>query len=895
MRQEPERPNPDRLLVHAQAEEQQQARGKLKIFLGYVAGVGKTYAMLGAAHQRQVEGIDVVVGYVETHSRAETEELVQGLEVIRRRQVEYRGVILPEMDVDAVLARRPQLALVDELAHTNAPGSRHPKRYQDVEELLVAGIDVYTTLNIQHLESLNDVVAQITGITVRETVPDRLLDTANELELIDLPPAELLQRLKEGKVYVPDQAAQAIQKFFRPGNLAALREMTMRRAAERVDEQMRAYMETRAIPGPWPASDRLLVCISPSPLSERLVRTARRLAEPLNAEWFAIYVETPAHAQLKEADRDRVARTLRLAEELGAKSLTLPGRSIAETIIDYARRHNITKIIAGKPVRSHWFDFLHNSLVDQIIDLSSNIDVYVISSAAEPTQSVVIPATLQPHRPWNRYLQSLGLVVIATLLSELVGPFIAPTNMVMLYLLAVVIAALRLGRGPAIAASVLGVLAFDVFFVPPRLTFAVSDYQYVITFAGLLIVGLVISTLASQTREQAEAARRRETQTATLYALSRDLAVAVGLEAIMQAVITHIGQTFDREVAVFLPEGERLVARAASPGFTLDEDKYAVATWTFQHGQSAGRGTDTLSAANARYLPLKTARGVVGVVAVKLPRSGLHSTPEQRRIMEAFASQTALAIERAHLAETARQAQLLQETEKLQTALFNSISHDLRTPLASITGSLSSVLEDSLDSATQRELLKTAHEEARRLNRLVGHLLDMSRLEAGALKVSWQPCDVQDVIGAALQQLNGLLANRPIEINVPADLPLVPLDFVLVVQALVNVLENAAKYSPPTSPIDIRAQVVNEELEIQITDRGQGIPPGDLTRVFTKFYRVQHATQAADRSGFPPGTGLGLSISGGIIEAHGGRIWAQNRLSGGTTVSLTLPINEGVL
>jgi two-component system sensor histidine kinase KdpD len=883
------------LLVHAQAEEQQQARGKLKIFLGYAAGVGKTYAMLGAAHQRQGEGMDVVVGYVETHNRAETEELVQGLEVIPRRQVEYRGVILPEMDVDAVLARRPQLALVDELAHTNAPGSLHPKRYQDVEELLVAGIDVYTTLNIQHLESLNDVVAQITGITVRETVPDRLLDTANELELIDLPPAELLQRLKEGKVYVPDQAARAIERFFRPGNLTALREMTMRRAAERVDEQMRTYMETRAIPGPWPAGDRLLVCVSPSPLSERLVRTARRLADPLNAEWFAIYVETPAHAHLKEADLDRVARTLRLAEELGAKSLTLPGRSIAETVIDYARRHNITKIIAGKPLRSRWFDFLHNSLVDQIIDLSGNIDIYVISSTAEPTQSVAIPATLQPHRPWNRYLQSLGLVVSATLLSELVGPFIAPTNMVMLYLLAVVIAALRLGRGPAIAASVLGVLAFDFFFVPPRLTFAVSDYEYVITFAGLLIVGLVISTLASQTREQAEAARRRETQTATLYALSQDLAVAVGLEDIMQAVITHMGQTFDREVAVFLPAGERLVARASSPGFALDEDKYAVATWAFRHGQSAGRGTDTLSAADSRYVPLKTARGVVGVVALKLPRSGLHSTPEQRRIMEAFASQTALAIERAHLAETARQAQLLQETEKLQTALFNSISHDLRTPLASITGSLSSVLEDSLDSATQRELLKTAHEEAQRLNRLVGHLLDMSRLEAGALKISRQPCDVQDVIGAALQQLNGLLANRPIEINVPADLPLVPLDFVLLVQALVNVLENAAKYSPPTSPLDIGAQVVDGELAIQIADRGRGIPSGDLTRIFTKFYRVQHSAQAAGRGGFPPGTGLGLSISSGIVDAHGGRIWAENRFGGGTKVTLTLPINGGFL
>jgi two-component system sensor histidine kinase KdpD len=894
MSTEPTRPNPDALLAYAQAEEKQQMRGKLKIFLGYVAGVGKTYAMLQAAHQRQAEHVDVVVGYVETHGRVETEELLKGLDLIPRKQVEYRNVTLPEMDVDAVLARCPQLALVDELAHTNAPGSRHPKRYQDVEELLDAGIDVYTTLNVQHLESLNDVVAQITGVTIQETVPDRLLDMAHEIELIDLPINELLQRLKEGKVYVPDQAARAIEKFFRPGNLTALREIAMRRAAERVDEQMRAYMQTRAIPGPWPAADRLLVCVSPSPLSERLVRTGRRLAEPLNAEWFAVYVETPAQAQLKEADRDRVARTLRLAEELGAKVVTLPGRTVAETIIDYARRHNVTKIIAGKPVRPRWLDWLRGSLVDQIIRGSGNIDVYVISSSAE-TPPPIEPHRFQPHRPWTRYLESAGWVAATTLLSEIIRPFISPTNLVMLFLLIVVIVALRLGRGPAILASILSVLVFDFFFVPPRLTFAVSDTQYLLTFAGLLIVGLVISTLTSRVRDQAEAARRREMQTATLYALSQDLATALGLEAIMQAVITHIGQTFDREVAVFLPEGERLVARAVSPGFGLDEDKHAVATWAFQHGQSAGRGTDTLAAADARYLPLKTARGVVGILALKLARSGLHSTPEQRRMMEAFASQTALAIERAQLAETARQAQLLQETEKLQTALFNSISHDLRTPLASITGSLSRVLEDNLDSATQRDLLKTAHEEARRLNRLVGHLLDMSRLEAGALKMSRQPCDIQDVIGAALQQLNGLLAQRPIEINLPADLPLVSLDFVLMAQALVNVLENAAKYSSPTSPIDIRAQVVSDELEIQIADRGSGIPPSDLTRIFTKFYRVQRPPQVAERAELPPGTGLGLSISSGIVEAHGGRIWAENRPGGGTVVTLALPLEEGFL
>jgi two-component system sensor histidine kinase KdpD len=897
MSQQPERPHPDILLAYAQAEEQQQTRGKFKIFLGYVAGVGKTYAMLEAAHQRQAEGVDVVAAYVETHGRAETEALLKELEVFPRQRVEYRGVTLLEMDVDGVLARCPQLALVDELAHTNAPGLRHPKRYQDVEELLAAGIDVYTTLNIQHLESLKDVVAQITGVTIRETVPDRLLDAANEIELIDLPPIELLQRLQEGKVYVPDQAAQATQKFFRPGNLTALRELTLRRAAERVDEQMRTYMQTRAIPGPWPAGDRLLVCVSPSPLSERLVRAARRLAEPLNAEWFAVHVETPGSVRLPETDRDRVARTLRLAEELGGKSMILTGRTVAEAILTYARQHNITKIIAGKPLRPRWLDWLRGSLVNQIIGLSGEIDVYIISSAAESIQSGVTPNRLQPHHPWRWYLESMVWVTAATLLSTIIDPFVSPVNLAMLYLLAVVIAALRLGRGPSILAAMLSVVAFNFFFVPPRYTFHVTDPQYLITFASLLIVGLAISTLASRVRDQVEVAQQREAQTATLYALSQDLATAVGLEEIMQAVITHIGQTFDREVAVFLPEGEGLIVQAASPGFVVDVDRLAVATWAFQHGQPAGRGTDTLTAADARYLPLKTARGVVGVLGLKLTSSAQQATPEQRRLMEAFASQTALAIERAQLAETARQAELIEETEKLQTALFNSISHDLRTPLATITGSLSSLLEDSevLDRATQQELLKTAHEEANRLNHLVGNLLDMSRLEAGALKVSRQPSDIQDVIGAALQRLEGTLAGRDIRIDLPANLPLVPLDFVLIVQALVNVLDNAVKYSLPGTPIDIQAQVTAEFLEIQIADRGPGLPPDDLKRIFDKFYRGSHTSpelpsDRRKRGDVPVGTGLGLSISSGIIEAHGGRIWAENRPDGGLVIKLTLPV-----
>jgi two-component system sensor histidine kinase KdpD len=886
MASNPTRPNPDELLARIQAEEQQQARGKLKIFLGYAAGVGKTYAMLEAAQQRRDEGSDIVIGYVETHGRAETEALARGLEVIPRKQVEYRGTTLPEMDVDAVLARKPRIVLVDELAHTNAPGLRHPKRFQDVEELLAAGIDVYTTLNIQHLESLINVVAQITGVVVRETIPDRVIDEASEIELIDLPPEELLQRLKEGKVYVPEMAARAMQKFFREGNLTALRQIALRRTAERVDDQMRAYMQIRAIPGPWPAGERLLVCVSPSPLSERLVRAARRLADELKAEWFAVYVETSGHARLAPSARDRIARTLQLAEELGAKATSLPGHSVAETVVDYARTHNITKIIAGKPLRPRWKELVQGSVVDQIIRQSSNIDVYVISSASQPGQTVE-GKSWQPHRPWRRYLFSLGLVALITLLGVPIHTLIEPTNLVMLYLAVVVVAAIYLGRGPSIVAAVLSVLAFDFLFVPPRFTFVVSDTQYLVTFAGLLIVGLVISTLTAQTREQAEVAQRREAQTAALYELSQDLAAAMGLEAIMQTVIAHVGQTFSRKALILLPEGEVVKPYALSPGMTLDENELAVAAWAFQHGQPAGRGTDTLPAATVRYLPLKTAHGVVGVLGVQPSDPDVHLTPEQRRLLEVFASQAALAIERAQLAEQARQAQLLQATEKLQTALLNSISHDLRTPLVSITGALSSLQEDSisLDEATRQSLVETAYEEARRLNRLVGNLLDMTRIEAGAMRVIAEPCDVQDVIGSTLDRLADRLKDRPVTVDVPPTLPLVPMDFVLIVQVLVNLLDNALKYSPPDTPIEVRAQLADAYLEIAVADRGVGIPPEDLVRVFDKFYRVQ-------QPGSVTGTGLGLSICKGIIEAHGGTIKADNHAGGGTVVILRLPLGQ---
>ena len=884
-----QRPDPDELLRNLEAEE--QGRGKLKIFLGYAAGVGKTYAMLEAAYQRKEQGVDVVVGYVETHKRVETEELVQGLEVLPRKQVEYHNVVLTELDVETVLDRHPQLVLVDEFAHTNAPGLRHPKRYQDVEDILAAGIDVYTTLNIQHLESLNDVVAQVTGVTVRETVPDLVIDDASEIEVIDLPPDELLTRLKEGKVYVPEQAARAIQKFFRKGNLTALREMSLRRAAERVDDQMRAYMQTRAIPGPWPAAERLLVCISPSPLSEHLIRSARRLAGELNSEWMAIYVETPQLTAIPPEKRERINRILQLAEELGARSYTIPSSdsisATSQAIMEFARKNNITKIIVGKPLRPRWQELLRGSLVDQLIHRSGEIDIYVVTSSDRPT----IPPEENPlrlHSSLSRYLWSIVLVTLATGLGFLIGGRIEPTNLVMLYLLTVVIAAIYLGRGPAVLASLLGVLTFDFFFVLPYFTFAVSDTQYVITFIALFLVGMVISQLTARAREQAEAAQHREAETAELYDLSRDLAAAAELDAILQALTQHCEQSFERDVVVLLPEGDHLVARVASSGLTLGREEISVADWVYRHGEPAGRHTNTLTAVQLRYLPLKTPQSVVGVLGVGKPGSAEHDlTPAQRRLMEAFANQAAQAIERGKLAEEARQIKLLQAAEKLQNALLNSISHDLRTPLVSITGALTSLDEqsDSLDDENRESLILTAREEAERLNRLVGNLLSMTRIESGAIKLHCEPGDIQDVIGTALEQLGKRVATHEIKVNIPDDFPLVPMDFTLIVQVVVNLLENAVKYSPVGSLIEVFASLPDDKACLEVADRGVGIPPEDLTRVFDKFYRVQRPESVS-------GTGLGLSISKGIVEAHHGNIAARVREGGGTIIRMELPLNQ---
>lgn len=859
--------------------------GKLRIFLGYAAGVGKTYAMLEAAHRRQAEGADVVLAYVDTHHLPETEALAAGFETMPRRLATQQDITTDEMDLQAVLARKPDIALVDELAHVNPPDSLHSRRYQDVEELLSAGIDVYTTVNVQHIESLNDIVTQITGITVEDTVPDRIFDEADQVELIDMLPEDLLQRLRNGGIHIPDQGARMMHKLFRPGNLTALREMAMRQTARRIDDQMRAYMQTQSIAGPWAASERLLVCISASPLSTRLIRAGCRLAKELDAPWHAVYVETPSQMSISQDDRARLNQTMSLAEGLGAKVMTITGQSIADALIQFARQNNITKIIIGQPLRSRWQELIYGSVVSRLIKQSGPIDIYVMNSGADtPSVNPVRGhAHLKPH--FNKYLQTVIVIALITILGSLIHMLLTlnPADLVMFYLAAVVIVALRLGYGPAVMTAFASVIVLNFFFVPPQLTFHVDEAEYLLTFVGLIVTGVVIANLTSRARQQTEAAQRRERETAQLYSLSRELVASVDLNAIIQTILEHVQQTFQSDAAIFLPQDNILNRRAASPGYQPDPDEQRIATWAFEHSRPAGASTQTMRTANARYVPLKTAQKTIGILSLMVEEP----VPlEKQRLIDAFATQAALAIDASRLSDEARQAQLLREKEKLQSALLNSISHDLRTPLVSITGSLSTLRDSdaSYDATAVRELLDGAYMEAERLNRLVGNLLDMSRLDSGSLKLKREPYDMQEIIGVARSQLRNRLENRTIHINLPNDLPLIPVDLVLFAQVIVNLIDNALKYSEPDTALDIWAEQQGDAVEIGIADRGIGIPEDELPYIFEKFYR----TRITNGHG---GSGLGLSICQGIVEAHGGTIRAEPRDGGGTCFIIRLPVN----
>ena len=879
-----QRPDPDALLQLAREQEARAARGRLKVFFGAAPGVGKTYAMLEEARARRAEGVDVVAGVVETHGRKETEALLSGLEILPRRSIEYRGVTLQEFDLDAALVRRPGIVLVDELAHTNALGARHVRRWQDVEELVDAGIDVYTTLNVQHLESLNDVVARITGVEVRETVPDAVLDAADQIEVADLSPDDLLQRLEAGKVYVPEQARRAIARFFRKGNLIALRELALRRAAERVDAQMRGYMREHGIRDTWPAGDRILVCVGHNPQSARLVRAARRMAAGLRCEWIALHVETPGHERLPAKDRDTLVANLHLAEELGALIVTLYGLKATDEILAYARRHNVTRIIVGKPTHPRWRDLFFGSLLDGLVRGSGDVDVYVISGD-EPDDT--------PRRMFQRgtsatpaqYGWAVTVVAACTILNWLVFQRLNVTDVAMVYLVGTVLVAARARRGPAVLASVLSIACFDFFFVMPRFTFAVSNASYLATFGVMLATTLVISAYTLRIREQAEAARERENRTGALYAMSRALAAAGGAAALAGVARRHIGATLGADAVILLRQADGMLAAADNDQRPLDDKELSVARWAADHRTPAGRGTDTLPAARGLYMPLAAPGGVVGVLGLLANDDRRFDHPTTRQLLDALAHQTALAIERAELADRNAEGRVEMEAERLRTSLLSSLSHDLRTPLGAITGAASSLKGEAgaLAPGARAELLDTILEEAGRMNRLIGNLLDMIRLESGSLAVNpdWQP--LEEVVGVALIRLDARLKGRTVTLSLPPDLPMVAMDGLLIEQVLVNLLENASKYTPEGMSIEIAAAAGPHVVTVSVLDHGPGVPPGEETKVFEKFHHVADSRPAG-------GIGLGLTICRGIVLAHGGRIWAENRPEGGLAVRFTLPV-----
>ncbi|HEX6764564.1 MAG TPA: sensor histidine kinase KdpD [Polyangiaceae bacterium] len=880
-----ERPDPDELLRRVVDDEAKTKRGKLTIFFGAAPGVGKTYAMLEVARaEREQEKRDVVIGIVETHGRYETGALVLGLELLPRRKVSYRAMQIEEFDIDAALARRPELVLVDELAHTNAEGSRHPKRWQDVEELLDAGIDVFSTMNVQHVESLNDAIAKITGIVVRETVPDSVLERAHELKLVDLPPDDLLERLREGKVYVPAQAQRAIENFFKKGNLIALRELALRQTAERVDAQMLAYRRAQGIEQTWPTADQLLVAVGPSPFSARIVRAARRMAGALHARWFAVYVEPKGARGLSKAAETRLSQNLRLAEQLGAEVVTLSGEDAAEAILGFARERNISKIIVGKPATFRFGDRFRTSLVDRMVRQGGDIDVYVTAGDRTAEEISPEPSLRQPiHVP--SFVVATLVTLVATGIGWLAFGRDQLPDVVMTYLLGIMLIASRYGLAPSVLAALLSVAALDFLFVPPFFTLAVSNSKHAVTFMVMFLLAVVISGLTERVRNQAFAARRREQRTASLYELSRELNAAQGSSRVVEVAARHLERVFDCRVAVLArPRSGSLQRIYASAGWAdPSERELGIGDWVWKNQREAGLGTSTLPSSAALYVPLTASGGSIGVLALVPGDTHRFDSVDQRRQIDAFAAQLALAMERAELADETHLARREVEAEQLRSSLLSSVSHDLRTPLAVITGAASAFLESppGSDESTRRELVQTILEESERLNRLIRNLLDMTRLESGAVTVKKEWLPLEEIVGAVLSRMEPRLQGRRVEANLPNDLPLVPFDAVLIELALTNLLENAVKYG--SDPIEVRATLLPNELVVEVSDRGPGIPAGEESRVFDKFHRAM-------TEGGAGGVGLGLAICRAIVAAHGGRIWAENREGGGASFRFALPI-----
>jgi two-component system sensor histidine kinase KdpD len=888
-----QRPSPEALLAEARREERGRT-GRLKIFVGAAPGVGKTYEMLETARAKLKEGVDVVVGVVETHGRKETEALLEGFEVLPRKPTVYVNRILDEFDIDAALRRHPSLILVDELAHTNVPGSRHPKRYQDVEELLDAGIDVYTTVNIQHIESLNDVVAQITRVRVREIVPDEILDRADAIKLVDLTPEELIERLKEGKVYVPAQAERALKHYFSPANLTALRELALRRTAERVDEQLLEQMQARAIAGPWAAGERILVCVSEDPRSAGLVRYAKRLADRLHAPWTALCVETARSLQFNEVERDRVADALRLAERLDGEVATIPAkaRRIADDIIGFAQRHNVTHIIVGKSTRSRWFEIVHGSVVHDLVRRAGNISVHVIAGEDLSEQAPARAVATSPSRSFDSTPYAVALAAVGAALgtSLVLQPRFGVENVDLIFLTAIVGIAVRYGLWPSLAASIAGSLCYNFFFLPPVYTFTITDPTNVAAFLLFAILAVVVSNLAGRGRTQTVTALQRVRSIESLYAFSRKLASAGTLDDVLWATAHQIAAMLKVRVVLLLPDNGSIAVRGGfPPEDRLEEADVAAAKWAWEQNRPAGRDSDALPGARWLFLPMRTGRGPIGIVGICRDESGPLLRAEQRRLLDALADQGALAIERVHLVEDIERVRRVAETDRLRSALLTSISHDLRTPLAAVLGAAGALrdLPKSLDDEAKADLLATIIDESERLNRFIANLLDMTKLESGAVAPNLAPHDVGEIVGSALARAKKILAKHRVEVAIPSDLPMIAVDPVLFEQVLFNLLDNAAKYAPAGTAIRIQGWAERDAVKLQVLDEGDGIPADDLERVFDKFHRARKGDQVR------AGTGLGLSISRGFVEAMHGTITAANRTDrSGAVFTITLPIGQ---
>ena len=897
--------SPDALLAQVQQDDAQAHRGKLKVFFGASPGVGKTYAMLMAARRLREQGVDVCIGVVETHGRADTARLLDGMDHLALREVRHDRRTLREFDLAAALQRHPTVLLVDELAHSNAPGSRHPKRWQDVDELLAGGVDIYTTLNVQHLESVSDIVGGITGVQVRETLPDRVFEAADEVVLVDIPPDDLLQRLRDGKIYLPEQAAHAVRNFFRKGNLLALRQLALRLTAEQVEGEMRDYRSSRVGGQVWDAAEALLVCVGPRD-DASLVRAAARLADALHARWHVITVETPTLQSLHEARRDHALKLLQRARELGAQTAMLAGPDAAEAALAYARTHNLNRVMLGRsPAWPWWRRVLGRSTTALLARHAPDLDLILITRSAQAPSPASARANLglpQAGALWRRYLPALLISAIITLLASPLRSYFDLSNTVMLFMLGVVAVALRFGRGPAALAAIVNVLAFDFFYVPPRFSFAVSDVQYLFTFGVMLGVGLLIGHLTSHLHFQAKVAGQRERRTHDLYELSRELSGALTTDQVAEIGERVVQASFRcRASLLLLGSDDRLQPAAdATPGTALPLDA-ELARWCLQHDEPAGQGTDTLPGAPLFYLPLKAPMRVRGVLVVDPGDTRLSTIPELRRLLETCATQIAIALERIHFVSVAQDTLLAMQAERMRNSLLSTLSHDLRTPLTSLVGA-AEVLASQLAApgaapgATPRRPLPTADaaalhtqaltlmQQARRLARMVDDLLDMARLQSGqvTLRHDWQ--SVEELVGSALRAVDpAQLAQHPLHIDLPADFPLVRADAVLLERVLVNLLDNALKFTPPGTPLGVRAQVQGAEVLLTVWDQGSGLPHGRERAVFEKFTRGEAESSI-------PGVGLGLAICRVIVEAHGGTITAANQPEGGAAFSVRLPL-----